>query len=117
MAKKEEQETAQKPSPLLYHGSPMSHGKLLIPVLAEESSTSIPPGKEALVKTGIVYNHPGCVAMFQTMDSSKFIVNSIQELVPGVEVVLIIKNTSSFAWKVLKGQVVSGMVVVEAVLL
>jgi dUTPase len=105
----------ERPSPLLYQGNPMSFGKLRVPVSADESTVSVPPGKEVMVRTGFVYNKPGHVALFHTTDSGKFIINSIQELVPGEEVTILIKNIGIQAWKILKGQTIAGMVVVEAV--
>lgn len=105
----------ERPSPLLYQGNPMTFGKLRVQVKADESTASIPPGKEVIVRTGFVYNKPGHVALFNTVDSSRFIVNSIEELVPGQEVTLLIKNIGLTAFKIIKGQVIAGMVIVEAV--
>lgn len=104
----------ERPSPLLKNGSPFHPSSRVIRVETTETTQSIGPGKEVKIHTGLIYNQVGRVAIFNTFSENIFIVDSVQELTPGQEIVLTLKNWGHAAWKLVAGQVVAGMVIAQA---
>jgi hypothetical protein len=109
-----ERQPVERPSPLLMNGNPFHSVSRVIPVCVQETTQSIGPGKEVKIRTGLTYNQSGRVGVFTSSNNTLFIVDSLQELIPGQEVVVTLKNVGMTAWKGVPGAVVAGMAVVEA---